>query len=393
MITPNEDVKWYQRPRSMIPSKIWKAGKGTGKRTILASIPHEYGSFEGPVYMDKLRTGLSDEMIIIRRSEKTPEVPGETTFLDHEHLVYQAIGAYVNGFSRLYFEIPVEKSGEIVKLSELVSKLDAHIERRAEIKGKIPVLLTFSTPTEHLGKPKTVLNAMYENNNEMSKILAEELLSKLLSKESKELETLYNERFSIIENFTDRDGFYAKRLLNHIQNNPELIKDVGLTGLSDLSRYYCASIELERVADLQKDIFQGLQTLNNRMRDRHEKRNVLSEHNYGLKEYFLDIYSFFKTAYEGLDNFEKAIAVVRTKRDNDPNRKIHYLGTFVTPEKRKEILDLVNSNKEPWSHYTNSLTWLQSKMWEIAEITTNLGELGVAQYHPEISRRELESWR
>jgi len=169
------------------------------------------------------------------------------------------------------------------------------------------IALTISTNPE---KVSSILDDLYELYGDMFNInmgVLEEI------GRGRPVQEYQKNLVDVAELDVDKISFLAKRMLHRALRYPELAQEVGVTELSEVIHYHTVELSLERINDLQKEVFYILYDLKD------NERKAMDATKY--KELFREAHEYTSAAYASRKKVDKLIDLRSRKDDILANMK------------------------------------------------------------------------
>jgi phosphate uptake regulator len=341
--------------------KLWKTGKGT----YITSFPVEWIVQLIEKYGDEIILSYENERIVILPSKKVENISGKielknSDLMSHFKIESEIIAAYLGNYDSLSVKLPEEKSYFSGKIFELMHKLEGASAERIS-SGEF--LIKFLTPPTSITK---LSNSNFSQYIELAK-QNDELMSALpLSIE--ELEDK-REIFTALECEVDKRTFHIKRLLNRALLYPWYLPAIELKDVRDLLQHSLLASSLERVCDLEEELFNEETKLSSKL---HKMKNEikLSEGSlkYDFHRYHRDVSNIVKFAYENKDSPNNLYKLMELKRNIDDDKDYGF--DDFSRERREFLLEYIEKHPK----YSTNLTRIEQKIWGTVGIATNIAE-------------------
>lgn len=294
---------------------------------------------------------------------------GETTY-------YSIISAYLQNYDKIILKEEVHNEPLINRLREIGNKLPgAHFEPEKE-EGTYQI--TFDNMIKHIPQ---LLSEMFEEY----RILYTKNIEMFHSSPKTEKIDVKSHFVGLKEESVDRNFFLLKRLFTNVFENtlkdPKILVDTGLMKTGDdfqysvVSKsvgYFSIANSLERLTDLQVDIFKNLKKV---IIDDEDKSCLIDkETGYGFEKFYNAANSMIEDSYNSKSIMEKGANMYKgfqfllkvLKAESNKDDKIKFREGYITKENRETILKLAENS----SH----LTYLEGQIWGSTGIATNIAE-------------------
>lgn len=339
--------------------KLWKTGKGT----YITSFPVEWVVPLIEKYGDEVILSYENERILISPSKKVGGISGKIELKNSDpylKLESEIIAAYLGNYDSLFIEIPEEKSYFSWKILELIHKLEgASIERISSNQFYI----TFLTPPTPIIK---LLNSNFSQYKELAK-QNNEVMDTFPSSD----EELEEKRriITALECEVDKRTFHIKRLLNKALFYPGYISQIEMGNVKDLLQHNLLASSLERLCDLEKELFDQETELSLQHRTTKNGIKLSNPSNaYDFQRYHQDVHDMVNFAYENRHNPNELYKLMELKY-NIRSGKEYRFNNF-SRERREFLIELIK--KHPT--YLMILTLMEQKIWGMVGIATNIAE-------------------
>jgi hypothetical protein len=172
----------------------------------------------------------------------------------------------------------------------------------------------------------------------------------------------------------DACSFLLKRLLNRLFYCPWLSEDLGIGDFANIIPYTTLNTNLERLGDLQVEIFNALYSLVVDVGKKASKYIYSKEHAYGYVQYYSSAHEMVKDAYKSRNDVEKLKVIISTKnkrkiiKKNDIKQEMPYRPGYIEAEKRAIIYDLIKN------FGNEHLVCLEHEIWGMTGNATNIAE-------------------
>jgi len=355
--------------------KLWRTGKGT----YVVSLPIKWSEELIKKYGDEVSLSFQEERAIILPAGETAK-EGKITAAESDDILKlesEIIASFISDVERLYVEIAEDKkSAFLEKILYLKNKLEG-----MSILNISPtqLLITFS----EMGKSVVeLLDTMYSyflefyNRNQF-------IMSEVPTKSEETLKKYFDFLLSV-ENEIDTTTFHIKRLVNKGLIFPEYLPQIRVNDVRDILQFYSIATNLERLCDLEVELFNEIRKLNAKNIIEKEKVKLLSSpKGYDVRTYHADACRMVNLAYEGFKDQEKALQVLRTRNliSEIEGTEIEYRGDMIPAEKRKIVLDLAKNHPK----FSRELVLIEQKIWGITGISTNVAENIMNLYRPQMT--------
>lgn len=293
-----------------------------------------------------------------------------------EKVYYSIISAYLQNYDKIILKEEVHNEPLVNKLKEIGSKLPgAHFEPEKE-EGTYQI--TFDNMIKHVPQ---LLDEMFEEY----RILYAKNIEMFHSSPKIEKIDVKSHFVSLKEESVDRNFFLLKRLFTSVFENilkdPKILVDTGLMNVGDDFRYsvvsksvgyFSIANSLERLTDLQVDIFKNLKKI---IIDNEDKSCLVDEEtDYGFEKFYNATSSMVEDSYNSksimekgpkmYEGFQSLLKVLKAESNKDD--EIKFREGYITKENRETILKLAENSSD--------LTYLEGQIWGSTGIATNIAE-------------------
>jgi phosphate uptake regulator len=341
--------------------KIWKTGKGT----YVVSLPRDW-AVKQIDKSSKVALFVSENRIVISTESEYKNPVGyiEMTTDDPVRLESQIVAAYVGGYSRLRLKIPEWMTKSQQKLREVQNRLyGTALFHESSVEFIMSMSVADNEIPHIIQRGFTLFHEIYKQTLE--------LMERTVTSTS-DLSAKRSEIIESIELDSDRTFLYGRRLLNKALLFPDVSEKIGLMDVRNAIEYSNIFSSFERLTDLQKEIFMLLMKINEKhLDDKNKTNHFLSSDGYSFKDYYEGAHEVVKTAFESMENEEKAYRVLSFKEQKNGSG-LSYADPFITKENREKIYLLIKENES----YSNFLLEIEGKVWAMVGIATNIAEAG-----------------
>lgn len=285
--------------------KIWKAGKSS----YITAIPKEWAETvkDGKIIVSQTRYGL------ILTPSSVYEY-GKLRLLvksgDPEELRSNIIEAYLDHHDEI--EVIFEKPWPdcIEELHRLQTKLIGL--RVGPPSGNVFHVSISADPLPVSQLLETMFNqysAMYEYNKAIFGRLP------ISEEESKQTASM----IQASENAIDGYSFLTKRLFNRLLMMPSIASEMAIEDITDVVQYETINTNLERLGDLQCEIFEELRGLSEERGEQARKDIGLPGDPFVFREYYDYSHELVKQAYASKKDTKKLMEIIKMKHQEAAN--------------------------------------------------------------------------
>ncbi len=302
--------------------KIYKSGKSQ----VLA-VPNDwYEQIKGKVGVDEnidVLVRRYDDLLLIlpllEQAQKQERIIVDVK--DHEVMACNLRSYYMFGKDRLLLKVSAADNQVDTELKKIQGDLFGMTYVR-ESKNEISV--DFNTPKATITE---LLDREFKLYDEMRKNVEAEFETFPRISDKKQIE-----KMEILEKDVDKTSYQARRSLVRALYEPTELLDLGLKHFADVLGYYRIETNLERIADLQNQIFV-------------EITNLKNSHNVFPTD--LDLNSFLNFYKHACD------LISRSYHEDDSNQIASVIRSKTTPSGRNEIKTAYSEHKELVKELTN----------------------------------------
>lgn len=346
--------------------KLWRIGKraGEGKGSYVVTLPSDWAEKVGnqKIIVTDYKGSLLLTPMTLRHEPKIFRLK-----IDHKQkpslLKYRIISAYLNNFREFYIKFTEPNNACEDMLETLhVKLLGLSVSYTGEENERLVSMSTMVKPIP------SVLSTMLLQSQAIHKINQEVFLTKETSE--------YKEgQVESYENEIDRNSFLIKRLFCVASEQPEMMTTLGIGSLSEIVHWENLNSNLERVADLQREIYHDLKRL--LAKDKPENRQILlEEKDYGFRAYHEDAQRMVNEAYS--KDLTKIGHILDTKRTENEEETVKYRGEYITYKHGTIIENLVKQKPE-------LLMCMHVRIFGLTGCATNIAEAWLNMQGPSIS--------
>lgn len=338
--------------------KIYK----TGKKTYVVSMPQEWAlKIIKPYGPEVFLSWYHDKILIVPVKERQllrAEIDVNPN--DLEGLEASVISAYLSGCEELHIKMTADETECIERLSKLRKKLYGAFMTRTPDEFVFEFSASLKPIREILDTTYSLFNSMCSRNIELMKERLP-LDSEILDQKASSINSM--------EDAVDQYSYLIKRFLNKALRDPEVLPRISVES-EDIIEYHTIASSIERLTDLQKEIFEGIKELSERCEANGEPLDLSScPEKCSLEKYLKNATLMVEKAYRGSKDEKKD--VLKTKRFS------RFRPGFIEREERDEILEFVRKGK-----YSDILIPLEGKVWALTGISTNVAEAWMNMYRP-----------
>lgn len=330
-------------------SKVWIVGRGT----YVVNVPIDWGR-------SVLKTGDSEVYVSVsgHRLIITPLLRGAPRVasysMDEEEtdlakkLEAIVISAYLNNYDGIQITLPRDKvearkgmeftqnrfygSSHMYNPPSEPSKSETHME----------YVITFNPvfPVEY--NLQLLLRRGFDIYDRIYNIVQNEI--KEYRKGQTDVEYI-KQRIREQETESDKTLFYTKRVMNLAICNPSVLKESGVDKLGDVLHYHTIATALERLSDLESDIFDTLTKLDHKNSGQflYDKKRL-----YDIFRYHELAHDIVKKSFEGDEKycFDIIESYGRFKKDKQKFGELGYLDNFMSVEQYKSTFVFSHEHKD-----------------------------------------------
>jgi len=359
--------------------RFWKGKKAD---SYVTSLPMEWVKEYIPDYEKKEnrvieRTQIDSTILITPQIKEEKPKPLELIMEtgNGDQVYYSVISAYLQDYDDICITEKDYNVNLIEKLSSIGDKLPNAYFKGKESDGRY--VIKFETKIENIPKKLDEIYMHYETLYSKNQ--------KMFSGSIKEsdIETEYK-IVTRTENLVDNNVFALKRLFTHVfetfWNKPGILIESGLlrdedavdyTAAYKIAGYRSVANILERITDIEKDIFELLKKL------RDSKIALPQKNGPDFPKYYDGAHDMIKDAYQSKKLTEsasdskngfKCLVKVLAAEDNEKDG-IRYREKYISFDERKKILDYLKESKKP-----PELVALEGLIWGSTGLATNIAE-------------------
>jgi len=304
-----------------------------------------------------------DEVVVLTRPSSY-ECEIELGADDPEMLEYKIISAYLKGYDKVYLRLPKKCHKSVKHLENLKIKLDG-ISLTYE--GGRYVILISTEPRPVLD----LLDNMFMHY-ETLQASCKSIMEGFYIWKSSQLESVCEDKretINFVENSVDRLCFLVKRLLHKTSCFQIDQEKIGVKSLGDIHFLGTINVNLERLSDLQKEIYEYLVSLlPEKKRVENYFKVTEDDADYSFTNYYDAAHQMVQDAYKGEE--ETALKIIATKKryrkSEDLGIEIPYRPAYIELNQREKILRIVEE-------YTK-LGCLEHIIWGMTGNATNIAE-------------------
>lgn len=168
------------------------------------------------------------------------------------------------------------------------------------------------------------------------------------------------------EDDADQNAMLGKRLLIRALQDPEVSQKLGIGEAHEILDYHTIVTSLERLSDLETELFRLSADLFKRVDKSAAAREGLrfseKPSEYHFTQYFDDLFRMVKDSHDSRDDPQLALKLLST-------RALEYRPEYVAEEQRKKIISYSSTHK-----FSEYLVPLEGKIWAMSGIATNIAE-------------------
>jgi len=353
--------------------KYWKGKNSTSYTT---SLPKEWVEKYAKNDNEDILLSQIEETLLITPNKNQEEKPKtlelKINSKNANEIYYSVISAYLQDYS----SVCLKQEENNPTLKEKLNAIDEKLPGAEFGKDGDDYRVTFERKIENIPKKvDEIYNHYVELYSQNKKMFSGTI------KES-DIKTEYG-IVTKKESLVDNKVYALKRLFTHVfetfLHNPAILIDTGLlrdeegidyTAAYKIAGYRSVANTLERITDIQKDIFELLMKLSD------AKITLPESGKYGFPQYYDHAHDMIKDAYTSKkvaeypsgskEGFEYLLKVLAAE-DNEKN-EIRYREGYMSFEEREKILNLVKGRKSP------DIGALEGLIWGSTGLATNIAE-------------------
>lgn len=354
--------------------RIWRSGKG--KSAYVTALPSDWAkpivNSDDTICVSKVKTNRVRSLFLAPKNEykKRCRDPLKIEKDNSTLLLNEVVTAYLADYAEVRVEFPVEKPqlGCVEVLGKIPSKL---FGVTIVSDGMNNFRIRMSTAPEPIHE---MLEEMFNKYTDLYKINFELMRNTRNVMSDKQMD---GNRGIIMmkEQEIDAYSFLIKRLLNRLLYTPWLSEELGIEDLAQIVPYTTLNANLERLGDLQVEIFKILPSLVEELGKNAFEFICPESGKYGLSEYYDDAYKMVQDAYTSQDDVERLVTLLSTKgvsktfNENGKEISLAYRPGYIEAEERKIIYDTIEKSRN-----NRNLTCLEYKIWGMTGNATNIAE-------------------
>lgn len=356
--------------------RFWKGKKGD---SYVTTLPMEWIRDYIPGYDKKenriYRLSQIKSTILITpqtKEEKTKRLELKINSTNTDEIYYSVISAYLQDYN----SVCLQEQGSNPTLKDKLNKIDEKLPGAEFGKEGDDYVVTFERKIENIPKKIDEIYHHYEELYFQNQ--------KMFSGKIKKGTNIETEHKIVTkkEELVDNKVYALKRLFTHVfetfLQNPEILIETGLhrdeegidyTAAYKIAGYRSVANNLERLTDIQRDIFELLMNLP-------DSENDLRQSGFNFSTYYDKAHEMITDAYESrkvvenLDSskegFDCLLKVLASEDNVDGG--IRYREKYISYFERKKILNYVKSKK------LSELATLEGLIWGSTGLATNIAE-------------------
>jgi len=363
--------KLFPRCPDMEERKIWQTGKGS----YVTALPPEWAkplleSKNRKIFVSKAVCNSIHVLFLTpKESYKTRKLMLEIKKDDPDMLLYEIVTAYLKDYDEVYVKFPKgEPKPKCVRaLSSVQSKLFGVTVRSHGNDFKV----TMSTKPESIDDLLDDMFMLYEDLYNINYEIMNEIKESTISKEKLDGQ---GELIETKESDIDACSFLIKRLLNRLLYTPWLSTEIGVKDFADIIPYTTLNVNLERLGDLQVEIFNALCALIKSVGENAPNYIHSKSNSYGYLEYYSSAHRMVKDSYRSRNDVERLKEIISTKnkrktlKKDDVKQEMPYRPGYIEAEERMIIYDLIKN------FGNEHLVCLEHEIWGMTGNATNIAE-------------------
>jgi len=307
------------------------------------------------------------------KEEKVKRLELKINSNNTDEIYYSVISAYLQDYN----SVCLQEQGPNPMLKNKLNKIDEKLPGAEFGKDGDDYVVKFERKIENI--PKKV-DEIYEHYKELYSQNQKMFSGKIKKESDIEME---HKIVTKKESLVDNKVYALKRLFTHVfetfLQNPEILIETGLhrdeegidyTAAYKIAGYRSVANNLERITDIQRDIFELLMKISDSENDLRQGAS------FDFSKYYDKAHEMIKDAYESkrvVENLDSSkegfdcLLKVLASEDNEDDG-IRYREKYISYFERKKILNYVKSKKSP------ELIALEGLIWGSTGLATNIAE-------------------